>query len=698
MTSLDVYAEQGLLAGIIDDPTLVDDVAKIVSAQDFCEPRHESIFEAISLLRNKGAHIDIITVGNELRTQGNLTKVGGVEYLSTLTDPEAPFAADADPISYAVIVSDESRRRHLERIGKDIIKSSRADSGMPVDDAIAHSESLVRALLDVSGSKEAAPIGTLFDDAMARLEHRASIPGGSVQGIPTGFIDLDAVTTGFHPGQFVILAARPAIGKALAVETPVQTPTGPRAIGELEVGDVIYSWDSTLTHVTAVTETMTDETCYQIVYEGGELIADANHEFPVVVTHQERQFKVVVTVQQMVQLIESGHSLAFPLHSPSMESDVPFDSMDVLRVAHSVFSGNPGPRTTGLTRAVIMYLFDGQASLNAGPTVANEVYDMALSVGLGVTRNGSILTLTGRSTRPISLITQVESVPVRCIEVEHEDHLYLCNDWIVSHNSTLALDFARAAALKADKSVIMFSLEMSRDELMDRLFSAEANVGLQQIRKGELTQADWDAIKEVAQRCQDANLVFDDTPNVTVEHIRAVASRQLANPEGLDLVIIDYLQLMRSAQKAESRQQEVSEFSRNLKLLAKELGVPIIALSQLNRGSENRSDKTPQMSDLRESGSLEQDADIIFLLHRPSTEAANADRTTLIVAKNRNGPTDAITLAPLLAYSKFANGTGMYPTDEPPDDYMPPDDSYAAADTPNIPELEDVGVGDGAAW
>ncbi|MFF2050887.1 replicative DNA helicase [Leifsonia sp. NPDC058194] len=227
--------------------------------------------------------------------------------------------------------------------------------------------------------------------------------------------------------------------------------------------------------------------------------------------------------------------------------------------------------------------------------------------------------------------------------------------------STLALDFARAAAIKHDMPTIFFSLEMGRSEIAMRLLSAEATVPLQSMRKGKVDSKDWTTIASTRGRINDAPLYIDDSPNMTLVEIRAKC-RRLKQRVGLKMVVIDYLQLMTSGKRVESRQQEVSEFSRALKLLAKELQVPVIALSQLNRGPEQRADKLPALSDLRESGSIEQDADMVILLHRESAyekDNPRAGEADLIVAKHRNGPTKTVTVAFQGMYSRFTDMAPM---------------------------------------
>lgn len=221
--------------------------------------------------------------------------------------------------------------------------------------------------------------------------------------------------------------------------------------------------------------------------------------------------------------------------------------------------------------------------------------------------------------------------------------------------STLALDVARSASVHHNATTVFFSLEMGRAEIAMRLLSAEASIPLQTLRKGQLDSRDFQKLAATQARINDAPLFIDDSPNLTLVEIRAKC-RRLKQRHNLKMVVIDYLQLLSSGKKSESRQQEVSEFSRALKLLSKELEVPVIALSQLNRASEQRADKMPAISDLRESGSLEQDADMVILLHRESSyekDNPRAGEADLILAKQRNGPTGTVTVAFQGHYSRF---------------------------------------------
>jgi len=223
--------------------------------------------------------------------------------------------------------------------------------------------------------------------------------------------------------------------------------------------------------------------------------------------------------------------------------------------------------------------------------------------------------------------------------------------------STLALDIARAASVRNGLTAVIFSLEMSRNEITMRLLAAESRVPLHIMRTGKMGDDDWTRLARRMSEVAEAPLFIDDSPNMSMMEIRAKC-RRLKQRNDLRIVIVDYLQLMSSPKRVENRQQEVSDMSRALKLLAKELNVPVVAISQLNRGPEQRNDKRPLLSDLRESGSIEQDSDVVILLHREDAyerESPRAGEADLIVAKHRNGPTATVTVAFQGHYSRFVD-------------------------------------------
>lgn len=456
-------AEQGVLAGIFDEPKDLDLVMNILTKDDFLEPRNAHIYDAMVQLAAEGKAYDPVSVASHLEFNGLINQVGGIQYLTHLLDPTTLHTYDIDLLGYSLIVKEHSRMRQVRLLASKMADLTRPDSGYTADEAMTLVENEVRRVTDVVVKSDATRAGDMVYSVLDAIEERGKLPDGGTLGVPTGFIDLDNLTTGWKPGQMIIVAGRPGQGK-----------------------------------------------------------------------------------------------------------------------------------------------------------------------------------------------------------------------------TTIALDFCRTATLKAGMTAMFFSLEMSKDEVLEKIIAAEARIETSKLKKGKLSAEEWQLAQKAAEAIEKSNLIIDDSPKITLPHIRAAAVKQKARPEGLDILFIDYLQLLSSGEKVESRQQEVSNFSRQSKLLAKELGVPVVVLSQLNRSSEQRADKSPSPSDLRESGSLEQDADIILLIHRPEYYDPNdrPGQAILNLAKHRNGPTENITLISLLQYSKFANGTGMISA-------APPVENSPGGATLDLPPVED---------
>lgn len=223
--------------------------------------------------------------------------------------------------------------------------------------------------------------------------------------------------------------------------------------------------------------------------------------------------------------------------------------------------------------------------------------------------------------------------------------------------TAFSLNIIQTAGIKNKKSVAVFSLEMSKDQLVSRMLCAEAMIDSQKARTGMLEKDDWDRIAQSIPNITNSRIYIDDTPGINVMDMRAKC-RRLKMEKGLDLIMIDYLQLMSGVGDGSSRQQEISDISRSLKALAREMNAPVIALSQLSRACEQRQDHRPMLSDLRESGAIEQDADVVMFLYRdeyyhPDTDKKNVGE--IIIAKQRNGPTGTVELVWLGQYTKFAN-------------------------------------------
>lgn len=212
-------------------------------------------------------------------------------------------------------------------------------------------------------------------------------------------------------------------------------------------------------------------------------------------------------------------------------------------------------------------------------------------------------------------------------------------------------------AFKKNKTVAIFSLEMSKEQLVNRLFALESKVDAQKLRTGDLDDSDWERLIESANIIGNSNLIIDDTPSISIGELRSKC-RKYKLEHDLGIIIIDYLQLMTAGGRQESRQQEISEISRSLKALARELDVPVVALSQLSRAVEGRPDHRPMLSDLRESGAIEQDADMVMFLYRDdyyNKESEKKGIAEVIIAKQRNGPIGTVELLWLPNYTKFVN-------------------------------------------
>ena len=527
----DVHAEQSVLGSMLLSKDAIADTVEVLRGVDFYRPAHESIFEAILDLYGRGEPADAVTVADELTKRGQLARVGGGAFLHQLIS-SVPTAANAG--YYAHIVAERAVLRRLVEAGTRIVQLGYAQGGGDVEDIVNAAQAEVYGVSEKRGGEDYHKLGDILELTVDEIEV-ASGKSGEMTGVPTGFTDLDALTNGLHPGQMIVLAARPAMGKALALDTPLPTPTGWTTMGQVEVGDLVMGSDGRPTQVVAATEVMLGRPCFEVEFsDGSVIVADAEHQWAV----QGLSEQVVRTTGELAELMERK----------------------VLAV---------------IERA----------------TVPES------SIGYLVWK--------------VEAVRPVASVPVRCIEVAAADHLYLAgHSMIPTHNSTLGLDIARTAAIKHKMASVVFSLEMSKTEITMRLLSAEAQIQLQHMRKGTMREDDWQRLAKTMGRVSDAPLFIDASPNMSLMEIRAKC-RRLKQRHNLKLVVIDYLQLMTSGKRVESRQQEVSEFSRALKLLAKELEVPVIAISQLNRGPEQRTDKRPQMSDLRESGCLTADTRVL---------------------------------------------------------------------------------------
>jgi replicative DNA helicase len=828
----------------------ISDVMEVISPLDHYRPAHQLVHEAILELYGRGEPADPVTVSDLLAKRGELARIGGGAYLHTLL-ASVPTAANAG--YYARIVRERAILRRLVEAGTRIVQLGYAGDG-DADELVDRAEAEIYGVTERRVSEDYASLADIMPGALDEIEAIGS-HGGVMTGVPTGFNDLDSLTNGLHAGQMVVIAARPAIGKALALDTPLPTPAGWTTMKEVTVGEQLLGADGRPVTVVAATEVMHGRPCYEVEFSDGEIIvADAQHQW-LTWTRRARRYDAqmrgrarefanpvppeVVTTAQIAGTLRCptadrrpNHAVCVsqPLDLPAADLPIPpyalgvwagdgssasarfttFDPEIVMNVeaaglvavsqrgkhvyrlafagentpvtdrvcvvcgstfrpknrqvrtcgrvcgGNARFCSPPAPavrcvrcggravgqlpssgycmrcwkaygtvqavlRTLGVLgnkhiplsylrgseaqrRALLAGILDTDGTVTSTGSIQLAVTSRELAEGvrevvlsLGYRCSMSTKRVKGRSEasstcymvnfttpdrvfwldrkhllhkerlrhdpprtrwRYIVDVRPVPSRPVRCVQVDSADRLYLAGRGMIpTHNSTLALDLARAASLKHGLTTVMFSLEMSRNEITMRLLSAESRVALHAMRTGQMGEEDWTRLARRMSEVADAPLFIDDSPNMSLMEIRAKC-RRLKQRHNLRLVIIDYLQLMSSPRRVENRQQEVSDMSRSLKLLAKELDVPVVAISQLNRGPEQRNDKRPLLSDLRESGSIEQDSDVVILLHREDAyepESPRAGEADLIVAKHRNGPTAVVTVAFQGHYSRFVD-------------------------------------------
>ncbi|HKS45288.1 MAG TPA: replicative DNA helicase [Amycolatopsis sp.] len=719
----DIPAEQSVLGGMLLSKDAIADVVEALRPGDFYLPKHQAVYDCVLDLYGRGEPADPITVSAELERRGELARVGGAPYLHTLI-ATVPTAANAG--YYAEIVAEKAVLRRLVEAGTRIVQYGygAANEGGDINEVVDRAQAAIYEVTERRTSEDYVALEELLQPTMDEIDAIAS-RGGSAQGVPTGFMDLDEVTNGLHPGQMIIVAARPGVGKALALDTPLPTPDGWTTMGEVAPGDRLLGADGGPTTVVAATEVMRDRPCYEVGFsDGSVIVADASHQWQV--------DSGVRTTEQLAALLEhrkdAGPAVPaatavelpmrrLPLHPYALgawlgdpkgfrfadlapeivcrlegEADLADESAAETRLRNLGVRAEPHipaaylRASVGQRRALLAGILDvsgsvtesGSIRIPATGRLAADIHELLVSLGhhrsaasdaLAFTSQDKVFCLpskhlahkaheTGPARRRIVAIRRVPSVPVRCVEVAAPDHLYLAGrSMIPTHNSTLGLDFARSCSIKHGMTSVIFSLEMSRIEIVMRMLSAEARIRLADMRGGRMSDDDWTRLARRMSEISEAPLFIDDSPNMTMMEIRAKA-RRLKQRNDLKLVVVDYMQLMTSGKRVESRQQEVSEFSRQLKLLAKELEVPVVAISQLNRGPEQRTDKRPMLSDLRESGSLEQDADIVLLINRPDAwerDDPRAGEADLILAKHRAGPTSNVVVAHQLHYSRFAD-------------------------------------------
>ncbi|GAB04270.1 replicative DNA helicase [Gordonia amarae NBRC 15530] len=644
-----------MLGGMMLSKDAIADVIERVRSGDFYRPAHQSVYEAIMELYGKGEPADAVTVSAELERRGELRKIGGAPYLHTLIST-VPTAANAG--YYAEIVAEKAILRRLVEAGTRIVQYGYAGAdGQDVAEVVDRAQAEVYEVTERRTAEDYVPLEELLQPTMDEIDSIAS-RGGLSLGVPTGFADLDKLTNGLHPGQMIIVAARPGVGKALALDTPLPTPNGWTTMGRVAVGDYLLDADGRPTRVVAATDVMTDRPCFEVEFnDGAVLVADEQHQWVaevdgerVTMTTEALRGHVGCAIVRNTKPLElprkhvaygpytvaalAGMAFDDPEIAMRIDAEGPVDVMTLMADLGGLIPLEYLRGSIAQRRALLAGLLDARATVDedgwiivpaATRHMTAVVADLVAGLGYNYKRSATgwlrvdadddVFTLHHKAIRHKELrrkagvrrvvsVRPVPSVPVRCVQVDNDDAMYLAGEAMVpTHNSTLAMDFLRSASIGHHLTSAMFSLEMSKIEIVMRLLSAEAKIKLADMRSGSMSDDDWSRLARRMGEISEAPLFIDDSPNLTMMEIRAKA-RRLKQRHDLKLVVVDYMQLMTSGKKVESRQQEVSEFSRSLKLLAKELEVPVVAISQLNRGPEQRTDKRPQVSDLRESGCL----------------------------------------------------------------------------------------------
>ena len=685
----DLQAEESLLGAMMLEQEAIANAAGVIRADDFYKPAHAHIYEAVHSLYASGQAVDPVTVADELRRSGLLDAVGGHQ---TLVQIMSSTPATTNAAGYAHIIEEHSLLRRLIGVAGEIAEIG---YGLPDDvtKALDRAESLVYEVNQRRVTDSTAKIEELLGLNLDRLEQLYG-RGDAITGTPTGYADLDDLLSGLQPNNLVIVGARPAMGKALALDTPVPTPTGWTTMGDLGVGDRVLDEAGHPCSVTYATPVQLDRECFEVEFDDGStIVADADHQWS---AYDRRAWKsrrhparVVTTREMLDEGLREGPDdrpnwyipLAEPLDLPERELPVDpyvlgcqvgegrsvddgdrahFDG-ELAMAGHQLLKSRPrldhipAPYLRASLKqrlALLQGLLDsdgdvvdpfGTVELRlASRPLLQQAHELVCTLGhkpgkirrtgaawgfswtpldpvFRLPRKAEQLERTrshrafgAMTRRVVRAIRPVASVPVRCITVDSPNHLYLAGETMIpTHNTSFALGMATHAALYGNHPVLVFSLEMGNLELSQRMLCGEARIDSQRVRTGNLNEEDWGRISQAIGRLAQAPIWIDDNPNLTVMEIRAKARRLKSQVGDLGMVVIDYLQLMTGRGSAENRQVEVSEMSRGLKILARELECPVVALSQLSRQLEMRADKRPMLADLRESGCVTADSRVL---------------------------------------------------------------------------------------
>ena len=632
----------------------------------------------------------------QLTSSKELDQVGGLPYLRYLSERSV---TSANTEYHARIIVQKALLRQMIAV----MNRSISQAYDPATDAFELLDKAETDLFNISDNHIRSSTRDLTDILHDTIDHILNIGdnrSGEISGVTSGFKDLDQLTGGWQDSDLIIIAGRPSMGKCVDADTPILLSNGQL----IRIADLYERQNAHL-----LTLGKDQQFC---VTEPSAYIYDGLKPVFQVTTRLGRSVQTTLTHPfltpsgwQPLGELSTGTLLAVPSELPI------FGSLQVSKsqvhqlvnlVRHPQQALRPMPGTHGTIvksqglqvlpnwvfslsphqlKDFLKQLFEGKRSLLVtSRLLAQQVAHLYLRFGvlMSVSKrlNGwivhpSILSASMPSSDTsgqivFDEIVQIESVGVRPVYdlTIDETHNFVASDVCV-HNTAFALSCARNAAMHQPKPVscAIFSMEMSARQLSQRLLTSEARVNAQAARTGNLSETDFEALRNAADKLHSTKIFVDDTAGLDILELRAKC-RRLKSEKDIGLVLIDYLQLMqgRSSDKI-NREQEIARISRSLKALAKELEIPVIALSQLNRNAEDRKDKRPLLADLRESGAIEQDADLVAFIYRASYYGIPVDENKestegmaeIIVGKHRNGPVGTVKIQFLKDYACFAN-------------------------------------------
>ncbi len=711
-------AEQAVLGSMLIERAAVERGSELLRPEDFYRDAHRYIFEGMLALTQRDEPVDLITLTDELRSRGQFDTVGGLIYLQNLM--EAPSTA-ANIEYYARLVEEKSILRRLLDAGTQVQGLAYSEFNN-ISEVVDRAEQIVFEIGRRRAGQFFKPLRPLLDKELDRLDS-LDANRGAPTGRKTPFDDLNYKTAGFQPSDLIIIAARPSMGKCLKWDTLIDDPeTGERRTIETCVQRKMpFVWGLSkqgCVRKTAVSDWIDSgqKPCFLVRTRTGRGVEVTGHH-PFLTSEGWKP----------LHCLEIGTLIAVPRVVPCAGSDDSWSPNRVLSLASRLHcSTEPNERfpeeVWGWERTRLAELMRGfffpvpKASVPESPhAFKTHSRELAQDVQHALTRLGIVgkLRHEGEQTWCVEIAEtdflaaclagepihgeQQEGLPSAASDIYWDEIVaieatgvhqvydltvpdganFIAQDVCV-HNTALTVQMAQYVALNEKLPVAIFSLEMSAEQLVTRMICSESRVDAHKLRTGFLQSDDWQRVGEGIQRLAEAPIFIDDSPDISALEIRAKCRRLKAEQKGLGMVVIDYLQLMRSHKRTENRNQEISEIARSTKQMARELEVPVIALSQLSRAVESRPDKRPMLSDLRESGAIEAEADIVMFIYREAyykmKEASSAQEdqaqqgrdwqerdkeklevAELIIAKQRNGPTGPVKVGFLPHYARFEN-------------------------------------------